>query len=486
MLKSLVIHVLLFSLFLSEAGAQPLRAWWNGDYKCIAHDTGLELRPWKLHYPPNINLTGETNAAFFDEKDSLQFFFPSGGTLYRRSDSILFNPIFYFDNQSCYQSALCFRDRLTDTIYFIGKPTGPSQYYLHGLNIIKIHPNRQNYSIHQFLINDSLDESLCAMKFKNGKLWAILRKSQSDEFIAVELKSLQKIHTSIPYSNEFQSIVAQSRFHASGKFFFYSFVNGGGHKADLEKKVMILNFNPDNGEIGFRKLVHIGYSSNIPLTSDSTGVFVYNIVGDENNNYNGKIIQMNINEMLSDKPMNSYVFNVNLNSSLPTHTINASNSKIYLNFTDFGYGVINHPHKPGSECDIKLIEVKNRNNAFYGWQESVTEQKKVPIDTFTFFNAAYPLNTIIGIPNAFTPNDDLLNDAFFLTFNSQLVINNFKVRIFSRWGVEVFKSDDPYFYWDGTFKNKPVPDGTYYYFINLINKTTGKTEEHKGPLVLMR
>jgi hypothetical protein len=41
MIKSLVIHVLLFSLFLSEAGAQPLRAWWNGDYKCIAHDTGL-------------------------------------------------------------------------------------------------------------------------------------------------------------------------------------------------------------------------------------------------------------------------------------------------------------------------------------------------------------------------------------------------------------------------------------------------------------
>jgi gliding motility-associated-like protein len=138
------------------------------------------------------------------------------------------------------------------------------------------------------------------------------------------------------------------------------------------------------------------------------------------------------------------------------------------------------------DCKIQIVNVKNRNNAFYGWQESVPEQKKVPIDTFTFFNATYPLNTIVGIPNAFTPNGDLLNDAFFLTFNSQLIIHDFKVRIFSRWGVEVFKSDDPYFYWDGTFKDKQVPEGVYYYFINLVNKTTGKTEEHKGPLVLMR
>jgi len=70
MLRKLLVLTLLWLLLHAEAGAQPLRAWWNGDYKCIAQDTGLELRPWKLKYPPDINLTGETNAAFFDENDS--------------------------------------------------------------------------------------------------------------------------------------------------------------------------------------------------------------------------------------------------------------------------------------------------------------------------------------------------------------------------------------------------------------------------------
>jgi gliding motility-associated-like protein len=486
MLKPIVIVALICNLFLSKAVAQSLRAWWNGDYKCIAHDTGLELRPWKLKYPHDINLFGETNAAFFDENDSLQFFFPTGVNLYKRSDSAIYKPVYYFDNQSCFQSALCYRDKLTDTLYFIGKPTGPSEYYFHGLNVIKIHPNRRTYSIHPFVISDSLDESLCAMKFNNGNIWAVLRKSESSVFTAVELKSLKIINSDIPHILEFQSGVAQTRFHPSGKFFFYSFRSGSGPKAELEKRVMVLNFNPETGQIGFRKLINIGSTSHIPLASDSTGIFTYNIISDETNNYFSKIIQMNTNEMLADNQENNYEFNINLNSPLPTRAVHATNNKIYFNFADFGYGVINHPDKPGAACDIKLVEVKNSKNSFLGWQESVPEQKKIPIDTFTFFSVPYPLNTVVGIPNAFTPNDDLVNDAFYLVFNPQLVINNFKVRIFSRWGVEIFQSEDPYFYWDGTFKNKPVPEGTYYYFINLNNETTGKSETHKGPLVLIR
>jgi len=381
---------------------------------------------------------------------------------------------------------LCFSDRITDTLYFIGKPTGPADYRLHGLNIIKIHPDRRTFSFHPNLISDSLDESLCAMKFNNGKIWAVLRKSESSEFISIELKTLKKIYTEIPYASEFQSGVAQTRFHPSGKFFFYSFRSGSGDKVELEKMVMVLNFNPETGQIGLRNLIDIGFPSNIPLTSDSTGIFTYNIISDESNNYFDKIIQMNTNDMLKGNFINNYEFRINLKPSLPTHSVNAANNRIYFNFTDFGYGVINQPHKPGKNCDIKLVEVKNPHNSFYGWQESVPEQKKIPIDTFTFFSVPYPLNTSIGIPNSFTPNDDLLNDAFYLTFNTQLVVKNFMVRIFSRWGVEVFQSEDPHFNWEGTFNNKPVPEGTYYYFITLDNVTTGKPETHKGPLILMR
>lgn len=468
-----------------EAGAQPLRAWWNGDYKCIAHDTGLELRPWKLKYPADINLTGETNAAFFDDNDSLQFFFPTGGTLYKRTDSIIYKP-YTGGNGTCYQSALCFHDIQTDTVYFIGKPLSEGSSYLHSISLIKIHPNRIKYSVYFLNYIDSLDESMCAIKFNNGKIWAVFSKAESDEFTALELRSMAHKSTFIKYSREIKSIISSSVFHPSGKLIFYSTLQVGDQREHLLKKSTCLNFNPETGDIGYRNSVQYPAENQNGPTFDSTGnvVYLYSI---QHENQIEKIHQIQINDWLKSDYTNMHecLSQVNISSS-PVRFIRASNQRIYFNLGNLGYGIINKPEKEWPSCNIELVEVKNRDNAFFGWQESVPEQKKVPIDTFTFFNLTYPLNTVIGIPNAFTPNNDLLNDAFYLTFNPQIVLSGFKVRIFSRWGVEVFQSEDPHFYWDGTFKNKPVPEGTYYYFISLFNQTTGKSETHQGPLVLMR
>lgn len=57
------------------------------------------------------------------------------------------------------------------------------------------------------------------------------------------------------------------------------------------------------------------------------------------------------------------------------------------------------------------------------------------------------------VPNAFTPDDDGLNDVFYAK-GSNLV--EFNLRVYDRWGLLVFESDDVNHGWDGTFRENGV------------------------------
>lgn len=94
--------------------------------------------------------------------------------------------------------------------------------------------------------------------------------------------------------------------------------------------------------------------------------------------------------------------------------------------------------------------------------------------------------TVFGdvfVPTAFTPNADGKNDEFsiFAADSYQLV----KLLIYDRWGKQVFTSNNIHFSWDGTFKNQPLPDGTYIYYLQL-KKSTGKMVTKQGTVVLIR
>lgn len=68
----------------------------------------------------------------------------------------------------------------------------------------------------------------------------------------------------------------------------------------------------------------------------------------------------------------------------------------------------------------------------------------------------------IFLPTAFTPNDDGHND--YLKVLGEY-ITGFELHIYSRWGQEVYSTNDPNFNWDGTFKGKELePDVFGYYF----------------------
>jgi gliding motility-associated-like protein len=85
------------------------------------------------------------------------------------------------------------------------------------------------------------------------------------------------------------------------------------------------------------------------------------------------------------------------------------------------------------------------------------------------------------IPNTFTPNGDLYNDTWVLE-NLHLYPNN-TVKIFNKWGNEIFSSQGEYDPWDGTHNGKALPAGVYYYIIILSNEEVNK---YTGNITIVR
>ena len=67
------------------------------------------------------------------------------------------------------------------------------------------------------------------------------------------------------------------------------------------------------------------------------------------------------------------------------------------------------------------------------------------------------------IPNTFTPNDDGINDTWVIDHLD--TYPDCHVQVFNRYGQLVFESYGYTKPWDGSYKGKPTPWGTYYYVI---------------------
>jgi len=87
------------------------------------------------------------------------------------------------------------------------------------------------------------------------------------------------------------------------------------------------------------------------------------------------------------------------------------------------------------------------------------------------------------IPNAFSPNGDGSNDTWELDFLN-LLYPQAQVEIYNRWGQQLYLTEGSYTAWDGTYQGEMVPDGTYYYIINLND--SANTPPFKGALLLLR
>ncbi len=74
------------------------------------------------------------------------------------------------------------------------------------------------------------------------------------------------------------------------------------------------------------------------------------------------------------------------------------------------------------------------------------------------------------LPNVFTPNLDGKNDLFTPLPNWRFV-KDIDIKIYDRWGLLMFATDDPFVLWDGTNQEnkKECSDGTYFY-VCVVNE----------------
>jgi gliding motility-associated-like protein len=91
---------------------------------------------------------------------------------------------------------------------------------------------------------------------------------------------------------------------------------------------------------------------------------------------------------------------------------------------------------------------------------------------------------VIYIPNAFTPNDDGINDVF-LPSGTGISSNNYNLQIFDRWGELVFKSTSLNIGWNGKIKNVITPENVYVYKL-YVEDVLNKRHEFSGNITLLK
>ena len=73
-------------------------------------------------------------------------------------------------------------------------------------------------------------------------------------------------------------------------------------------------------------------------------------------------------------------------------------------------------------------------------------------------------NSMLEMPNAFSPNGDGVNDIYKAKENHKSIVE-FHAYIFNRWGQKIYDWTDINGGWDGTWNGKDVKDGTYYVLV---------------------
>ena len=99
-----------------------------------------------------------------------------------------------------------------------------------------------------------------------------------------------------------------------------------------------------------------------------------------------------------------------------------------------------------------------------------------------YTNIPGPVN--LYVPTAFTPNNDGLNDAFFVHLSG---VKDFEMWVYNRWGEEVFHSQDPQAVWIGEVDGGEhyAPNGVYNWVVRLKGFNTD-AQEYTGTVQLMR
>lgn len=104
-------------------------------------------------------------------------------------------------------------------------------------------------------------------------------------------------------------------------------------------------------------------------------------------------------------------------------------------------------------------------------------------DTTSISNeACVTIRPQIYAPNAFSPNNDGVNEEFLI---KGAYLETFNLRIFTRWGYKVFETRDQSEGWNGIYQDKEAPEGVYVFVVEGIG-LDGSPVLLRGTVTLIR
>jgi len=239
-----------------------------------------------------------------------------------------------------------------------------------------------------------------------------------------------------------------------------------------------------NVKITVLPLPEVYKSSGKPiLNSDGTFRWTYTIklVNDTNQDLDSIQVDDNLDDVFKTKGCSYQVTKIVASGGLIANGLfNGSNNTKTLQ--DGGTLKINRTDsieievRVNTEGQTDSIEVFNQ--ALY--EETLYNQSvSILSDDISIPGIQDPTRTVIPevslfIPDAFSPNEDTINDKFVIIHPSQSKI---EFEVYNRWDNKVFASNDYKNDWDGrgtgSFLGRELPNGTYYCVYKVINTVTG-------------
>ncbi|MBQ7984858.1 MAG: gliding motility-associated C-terminal domain-containing protein [Bacteroidales bacterium] len=138
----------------------------------------------------------------------------------------------------------------------------------------------------------------------------------------------------------------------------------------------------------------------------------------------------------------------------------------------------------------------------YQFHDMSVDEASIHLESYNELNCMSTGDTTVPIvlfsvwvPNAFSPDNDGDNDRFF--FMTQNDLQDVVFNIFNRWGEKVYSYEKKLYGhsedggvetlgWDGTYKDKDVPVGTYVWRLSYKRVGSTKIYDRKGSLTLIR
>ncbi len=102
--------------------------------------------------------------------------------------------------------------------------------------------------------------------------------------------------------------------------------------------------------------------------------------------------------------------------------------------------------------------------------------------------AGRPDVTPIFIPNAFSPNEDGINDLFKAYISTEVAVPAFELMVFDRWGNLMFRTQNPNEGWNGVFRERAMDPAVFVWHLRATVLHCGRLMllEQKGDVTLVR